>query len=97
MFTLEEICLMQSAVETYNERDRGVLNYELQNSLSRSCLSKFDNYNALTYFSKQELTLIAMAINHLIENLVALPTYSYVPKLLEDLEALFDRLCTLAR
>lgn len=97
MFTDEEIFLMQSAVETYSEEDRMVLNYDLQTALAKSCLSKLDQYNPLTYFTKQELTFIAMSIDFTISIFDAMPSAQRDKKLFKSLLALLDRLCTLAR
>lgn len=97
MFTNEEISLMQSAVETYSEEDRMVLNYDLQTSLAKSCLSKLEQYNPLTHFTKQELTFIAMSVDFIISIFDAMPSAQRDKKLFKSLLALLDRLCTLAR
>ena len=97
MFTPEEISIMQSAVETYNEENRMILNYDLQIALAQSCLAKMEHYSPLTYFTKQEYTLIAMSIELVIAGIEALPHRQRDMKLYKSLLSLFDRICTLAR
>lgn len=97
MFTPEELSIMQSAVETYNDEDRTVLNYDLQSDLAFSCLTKIEHYNSLTYFTKQELTFIAMSIDFVISMMDSMPSMQRDKKLYKSLIALIDRLSALAR
>lgn len=97
MFTPEEIYIISSAVETYNEAHRGILNPELQDSLCNSCIAKLEGYNQLTYFSKQEYTVMAFAVDMIINQLSSLPKGTTDKRLIKKMKTVFDRLCTLAR
>ena len=97
LFTREDISLMKSALETYNEKDQGFFNPDLQANLAKSCMLKLENYTAFTYFTKQEFTFIAVTVDHIINLMYLLPPNSRDVKTLESLESLLDRLSTLAR
>ena len=97
MFSSQEISIIQSSVETYNEEDRRQIPYEQQSALAKACLDKLEHYNPLTYFTKQEYTLMAMSTDFMITCIEALPYRQRDMKLYKSILSLFDRLCTLAR
>lgn len=96
MFTIEEVLLLQSAVEAYNDEDRMALDYDLPTALAQSCLAKIKQYSPLTYFTKQEFTFMAMSVNFIVSTIDLMPSAQRDKKLYKSLLALFDRLCTLA-
>ena len=97
MFTPEELSVMQAAINTYSEEARMILNYDLQAALASSCLAKIEHYNPLTYFSKQELTFVAMSVDYVISTMDSMPPARRDKKLYKSLVALLDRLIALAR
>lgn len=62
MFSSDEIIIIQSALETYNDEPRDYLKPDLQDKLTKSSLSKLSNYSPLTYFTKQEYSIMCLAV-----------------------------------
>ena len=69
LFNNEEITILISALETYNDAPRNELRPELQNTLVNSSIEKLENLTALTYFTKQEFSIMALAMNFIIQSL----------------------------
>ena len=68
-FNTEELLAITAAVETYLESKNAavygqVLKNEIKVPLCNSCLKKLDNYNPLTFFTKQEYTVMYMAVTY---------------------------------
>ena len=68
LFNDEECILIVSALETYDESDQTFLPPELKHRLILSSLEKISNLSTLTYFTKQEFTVMYAAVDHIIRS-----------------------------
>ena len=91
-FNSEEVAELIAALETYNDRHRGVLPPELQNQLATSSIKKLENLTALTFFTKQEFSIMALAVKSSID---AFEISGYVAD--SALLSLFERLISLSK
>ena len=92
IFNFAETATLTAAIETYDERPRNQLRWEVQHSLSLSVLNKLEKLTALTVFNKQEFTLMLLAVDHLIG------TFEKAKQPVDPvLNVLYDRLLELAR
>ncbi len=65
LFSHDEIVILQSAVETYNEEPRYNLKPEIQEQLCQSILNKLKYLTSLTYFTKKEYSAMLLALAHI--------------------------------
>ena len=91
LFNQEECMLLQFMVEEYDEKERRELPLDIQRTLSSACLSKLSNLNSLTYFTKQEFSLLLLATRFAQE--FRRSVYRYNQSLVDELK---DRLMVLA-
>ena len=69
LFDIDEVLFLTSALETYNEKHRKELRPELQDELAKSAIRKLENLTPLTYFTKQEFSIMALATHFIINAL----------------------------
>ena len=93
MFTSDEIIHIESAIETYNESSQNVIRPALQKELSKSVLSKLSTYSPFTRFTKQEYTLMGLAVMFMIGIVSMFPD---TEELANELSLIFDKLSLLA-
>lgn len=91
MFTSSETKQIIAALEVYNDCPRGELTPEVQHKVCASALRKFRRTNIKTEFTKQEYTVMLMAVLYMIKALRR--TYQPVPY---QLEKLSEKLASLA-
>ena len=91
IFNSEESAILIAAVETYDERPRNQLRYEVQHRISSAVLNKLEHLTVLTVFDKQEYTVMLLALDH-IRRISEGAKQPVAP----ELHVLYGRLLTLA-
>ncbi len=91
LFNEEEIIIIQSAIETYNEEPRMLLTPEAQKRHCESTLKKLDNYSVLTNFTKIDYSVMYMSLFFVIET-----SHSLNETLDDIIYLLFERIGKLA-
>ncbi len=69
LFDIDEVTFLTSALESYNDEHRKELRPELQDELAKSAIGKLENLTPLTYFTKQEFSIMALALHFIIQSL----------------------------
>lgn len=90
LFNSKEIALIITALEDYADSPLQILRIDLRDKLSASITTKLKALTPLTVFTKQEFTLMAVAVEQSRTISTNLGTNSYF------LERLRDRLISLA-
>ncbi len=67
LFNEKECSIIITALETYDEEPRGMLIPDVQHSVTTSALKKLNVLSPLTYFTKQEFTIMALAVQFVID------------------------------
>lgn len=86
-----EISILIDALSKYKDSEMHILKPELHYSLILSTLNKLENINTLTYFTKQEYSIMHFAMEYfanLCDYEIALLPYGFYK--------LFDKTCKLA-
>lgn len=83
LFTDKERSALEEIVIAYDFKARGFFKRELQRTLAESCLNKLETLNALTYFTKQEFTLLLFAAQWAKDNSISV--YKQNPLLITSL------------
>lgn len=91
LFNSNEISVLIAAVKAYEHSPLQVLKPELRKSLNASILGKLSSLSALTFFTKQEFTYMALAVDYVLDS----PSDFGIPSSL-NLQRLRDRLISLA-
>ena len=91
VFTEPEVEILQQFLEIYKASGFSVLNKELNDSLVNSSLTKLKNLTSLTFFTKQEYTVMYMALDYAKSNQDRLGIVLH-----GKVHQLISKLCTLA-
>lgn len=65
IFSRDEIGILISALETYDEAKPTYIRADLKHILIRTSLQKLLSLSALTHFTKQEYTIMCCALEHI--------------------------------
>ncbi len=91
LFNSDECAIIIGALETYDEIPRGILKPNVQHDIASSASRKLSEISSLTNFTKQELTVMALAVQFIIG--LSDNANSF---LVSDLISLRDKLISLA-
>lgn len=68
---IDEVILLQASLETFLESKNAVVHgiqirEPLRTELIESSLAKFENLSLMTYFTKQEISIMVLSLHHII-------------------------------
>lgn len=67
LFDEKELSIIIAALESYDEEPQGLLTPEAQHRVTMSALNKLNVLSPLTYFTKQEFTIMVLAVQFVLD------------------------------